>query len=210
MIFVLILLILTGCSSSSAAEPAPVIDNNAAETPFDNTVEEMPQENTAAESAQTAEQYTEEYELTFEDFDFYDDLIYSGIPEEAYYPALKYVEGEWKYDLIFRYDSSDGYYFEEIGFADLSLDYDREVMIVVLHPRMANDGFESWPESDEEIGYEPFEGGFDENGNLRLYGNNAVVDVENYYAWEGREYILGTLWVSEEDFATVVMFRGQN
>ena len=149
-------------------------------------------------------------DLSFEDFDFYYDLMYYGIPEEAYFPALKYAEGSWKYDLKIRYDSSDGYMFDEIGYADLTIDRERGALVVTLHPRLASDGYEVWPESDEEVGYEPFDGGFDENGALKLIGNYCVLYVENYYAYEGREYMLGTLWMSEDSFADFLMMRGQN
>ena len=151
-----------------------------------------------------------EDDLSFDNFDFYYDIMSNGIPEDAYYPSLKYAEGQWKYDLIFRYDSSEGYYYEEIGYADLSLNYDKETVIIELHPRMANDAVEAWPLSDEEVGYEPFEGGFDENNVLRIIGNNAVINPTDYYASSGREYMIGTLWVSEEDFGTFLLMRGQN
>ena len=152
----------------------------------------------------------ENNDLSFEDFDFYYDIMYGGIPEDAYYPSLKYAEGQWKYDLIFRYDSSDGYYYEEIGYADLSLNYDKETVIIELHPKMANDGYEAWALTDADVGYEPFEGGFDENNALKIIGNNAVINPTEYYFSSGREYMIGTIWISEEDFGTFLLTRGQN
>ena len=148
-------------------------------------------------------------DLSFDDFAFYGDLYYNGVPKDAYYPAIMYAEGEWKYDLQIRYDSSDGYYFEEIGYADFILDYDKEVIVLKLHPRLAQDGYEVWEEDDDSVGYEPFEG-LPKDGALPMYGNDCVLHIGEYYAYEGREYIYGTLWMSEEDSAVFLMYRGQN
>ena len=57
---------------------------------------------------------------------------------------------------------------------------------ITLHPRLASDGYEVWEESDEEIGYELFAGGFDENDNIRLEGNSCVMMLKYYYAYEGK------------------------
>jgi hypothetical protein len=217
----LVLMLLAGCSSSAASEKeagdvreTTVIDPEEKADAFSRSIDSAPlsEENDADVVYESiARDYSQYSELSFEDFDFYGDVMYNGVPEDAYFPTLSYGTGEWKYDLIFVYDSSvDGYYFEEIGYADLELDYDKETVIITLHPRLANDGFEVWEESDEEIGYEPFEGGFDENDELLMYGNYAVLNPHFYYAWEGREYFIGTLWVSEEDSGVFLMTRGQD
>lgn len=221
IIFLLLCMILSGCASSgtvseekgdnlidlsenveAAPSPGPfdrntlgLIDDDVTRDHFHNQDRETIPDNANG--------------LSFEDFDFYYDIMYDGVPEEAYFPAVKYAEGLWKYDLIFRFDSSDGAYFEEMGYAEFKIDYDTEQITVVLHPRMANDGYEAWPESDAEVGYEPFEGGFDADDNLRLYGNDAVLDCLAYYAYSGREYFYGDLWLSEEVFGTFLMTRGQ-
>ncbi|MBQ6559850.1 MAG: hypothetical protein IJL85_03370 [Erysipelotrichaceae bacterium] len=184
-------------SQSSEAIPEP----DASAGDFDNTIGDPQQENTPAIQGE---------ELSFEDFDFYYDIMYYGIPEEAVYPAIKYAEGEWKYNLAFRYDTTQGFYYDELGYAELDLDYDKQTMIIQLHPRIGNDGDESWPTDDAEVAYQPFEGGFDENNSLRLYGNDAVIDVRHYYACEGREYFVAEMWISEEEYGIFLMTRGQN
>ena len=220
IIFLLTFMVLAGCSSTeTASEPEegdtialPAADETA-EDPFNRNTLGIIDEDVTRDHFhnQDRERVPSTADgLLFEDFDFYYDIMYDGIPEEAYYPAVKYAEGIWKYDLIYREDTSTGgSYFEEIGYAELEVDYDKEEIIITLHPRLANDGYEAWEESDEEIGYEPFGGGFDEEGNLRLYGNNCVLDCENYYAYSGREYFTGTLWLSEEQFFVFLMTRGQ-
>ena len=220
IIFLLICMVLAGCSSADTASEAaedntivlPAEETDLSADPFNRNllgvvVEDVTRDHFHNQDRETVPETADN--LKWEDFDFYYDIMYDGIPEEAYYPSAKYAEGIWKYDLIFRYDSSDGYYFEEMGYAEFAIDYDKEEIIITLHPRMANDGYEAWPESDAEIGYEPFGGGFDDEGNLRLYGNNAVLDCQNYYAYSGREYFTGELWLSEEDFGTFLMTRGQ-
>ena len=220
IIFLLICMILAGCSSTgTASEPEegdtialPAADELKEDPLNRNTMgivdEDLTRDHFHNKDRETVPNTADN--LNWEDFDFYYDIMYDGVPEEAYFPAVKYAEGLWKYDLIFRYDSStDGYYFEEMGYAELGVDYDKDEINITLHPRMANDGNEAWPESDEEIGYEPFGGGFDADGNLRLYGNNAVIDCQYYYTYSGREYFIGELWISEEDFGMFLMTRGQ-
>ena len=209
VIIIMILLVLYGCASSSSAAPEPVQAADESE-PFNNTIEVMPDdEDTTADILPEEDKYEyQDKELTFgfDDFGFYEE----GVPEDVNYPSLKYAEGEWKYDLRFREETFTGYYFDELGYAVLTLDYDRETVKIVLHPKLGSDGFELWDESDETVGYEPFEGGFDENDELRLLGNNAVLYPEYYYAYEGREYFISSLWLSEEEYGMLLMFRGQN
>ncbi|MCR5095178.1 MAG: hypothetical protein K6A70_00370 [Erysipelotrichaceae bacterium] len=146
-------------------------------------------------------------DLSLHDFDFYYDLMNTGIPADADYPALLYAEGDWRYDFIIRKENADGFYYEEIGYSELLIDYDKETVQIILHPRLANDGFEAWLLSDEEIGYEPFDGGFDENDVLKLIGNNCVLTPTHYYRSGGKEYFIGDLWMSEQDSALFMMTR---
>ncbi|MBQ6478613.1 MAG: hypothetical protein IJI44_04500 [Erysipelotrichaceae bacterium] len=222
ILFLLIAMILTGCASSAGnTEPVNGTDTIALpeevetiEDPFSRNTQGEYDEDVTRDHFHNKDRETVPESadgLLFEDFDFYYDIMYDGVPEDAYFPAVKYAEGLWKYDLIFRYDSStDGYYYEEMGYAELGVDYDRDQIIITLHPRMANDGYEAWPTSDREVGYEPFAGGFDENDNLRLYGNDAVIDCQYYYAYSGREYFISEIWISEEDFGMLLLTRGQN
>ena len=201
-LFCLIALVfaLGACSSSAAgaAEPAGnMADDPAPDKDISQGIEDMDMPS------------IDDGSLRFDDFDFYESLLIDGIPSDAYYPSLKYAEGTWKYDLRIRYDSDDGYQFDEIGYADLALDYDREVVIITLHPRMAQDGYEAY-EEDDSVGYEPFEGGFDDDGNLKMIGNDCVLYITQYYDYGGQEFILGTIWFSEESFGDFIMVRGQN
>ncbi|MBQ2584168.1 MAG: hypothetical protein II568_03230, partial [Erysipelotrichaceae bacterium] len=86
--------------------------------------------------------------------------------------------------------------------------YDREIISLSLHPRLASDGYEVWEESDEEVGYKPFEG-LPENYGIKLIGNDCVLWIGEYYAYEGREYVYGELYMSEENYVVFLMIRGQ-
>ena len=76
-------------------------------------------------------------------------------------------------------------------------------------PKYAGDGYELYPETDEGVGYEPFTGGFDENGALKLSGNHVVLYITNYFAWSGREYVMAESWYSEESYGIFLLTRGQ-
>ena len=142
----------------------------------------------------------------FADFiDFYD----FGVPEDAEFPSLKYAKGEWKYYLDLLDPDTGDAIFAELGFADLSLNVRKETVIINLHPRLDGDNYELYPVTDEEIGYDLFEGGFDDDGALRLSGNDVILYITDYFAYSGREYIMGETWYSEEDYGIFLMTRGQ-
>ncbi len=224
-ILALLCLILSACSSSQASsasyapnESVPVSEDTLQyeeNDPFSQSSEVIPQAEPQQQPAaddipQGIEDfYSGQDEVAFEDFDFFMDYMYYGAPEDAYFPAVKYAAGTWKYNLLFRYDSSSLYY-DELGHADISIDYDKDTLILVLHPELGNDGYESWPMTDADAGYEPYEGGFDENDNLRLYGNDAVLDVQSYYDSQGREFFVSQIWISEEESGYLLLVRGQN
>ena len=149
--------------------------------------------------------------LNYEYFDeFYGQLMYEGLPEDRVPEPLKQANGVWKYNIKIRNDSSSGSLFDEIGYAEMSVNGSSDPPItIILHPRYASDGIEIWPETDGEVGYEPYSGGFDENENIKLIGNNCVLQPEYFYAYEGREYLYGKLWMSEESFGDFMMIRGQ-
>lgn len=202
------MLILSGCAAKTASAP----DDSAS----DFAVETL---DLSPEQTEEGTEYTRSFsdELGAFDgslnFDYFDDVygfIYEGFPEDAYYPSVSYATGTWKYIMDIRYDSSEGYYFAEIGYADFSIDYDKELIIIDLHPRIDQDGFEAWEVSDEEIGYEAFEGGIDEDGGLKLIGNDVVLYFTDYFASGGREYLYGNIYLSEEDSGYFFMVRGQD
>ena len=221
IVFLLLCLILAGCAPSQTVSDdagdglidlSENVETEPEYGPFDRNILGVVDDSVSRDHFHNTDRETipnNADNLNWEDFDFYYDIMYDGIPEDVYYPAVKYAEGLWKYDLIIREDSSDGYYFEEMGYSEFAIDYDKEEISITLHPRIANDGYEAWSESDEEVGYEPFDGGFDDEGNLYLYGNDAVLDCLYYYAYSGREYFIGQLWLSEEVFGMFLMTRGQ-
>ena len=148
--------------------------------------------------------------LHFEHFDTYYRLIGQfGLPEDIVREPLGNANGVWKYSLRFN-DGSSGSLFNEIGYAEMAVhNNDSPPVMIVLHPRLASDGYEVLEESDEETGYEPFGGGLDENNSMKLTGNDCVLVLEQFFAYEGREYLTGTLWMSEESSAAFLMVRGQ-
>lgn len=150
--------------------------------------------------------------LRFEDFDnLYGQITYEGTPADKVLVPLGNANGVWKYNLKIRSETSSGIsYFDELGYAEMSVhNNDDPPVRIILHPRLASDGYESWSETDEEVGYEPFGGRYDENDNLKLTGNDCVLLLKEYYAYEGREYLIAELWMSEEEHADFLMMRGQ-
>ena len=149
-------------------------------------------------------------DLSFDDFAFYNEVYEQGIPDGAYYPETKYAAGSWKYELfVYKQGSYDTDYLE-LGYADLNIDEKSKAAALTLHPRIGNDGHESYPVNDEEAGYKPFEGELDELSGLTFNGNGLDLYLNYYYAYEGREYIIGSLMKSSDLFAEILMIRGQN
>lgn len=151
-------------------------------------------------------------DLSFSDFDFLEDWMYTGIPEDVYYPYASYMPGEWKYRLYYQYDADASGYtsvFNEIGFADIDIDFDNAVFYINLHPKFGNDGYETW--EAEDSGYSTFAGGFEGDGvKLIDQEEELILYIYSYFAYEGREYIYATMYISEEDYAMTVFTRGQN
>lgn len=160
-------------------------------------------------STASAGSYSGEGEVSPSDFAEFSSFYSDGIPSDAEYPALKYAEGSWKYYLDMQDAETGGVRFNEFGLADLSLNRGKETAVITLHPRMAGDGYELYPENEEEVGYEPFEGGLDERGALRLAGNDVILYITAYFAWSGREYVMGEIWYSEESSGLFLLTRGQ-
>ncbi|MBR4469999.1 MAG: lipoprotein [Erysipelotrichaceae bacterium] len=234
IVLLFIVLLLTGCSSSDAGavqkdedhfadvilQPAQgddVLSRFATGIQKEEAAEEtliaLPGIHVETNVSGSNDGFFDPSKLSFEDFDeLYGQMMYEGIPEDVVYLPLKNANGVWKYDLKIRYDSSvDGYMFDELGYVEMSVDGRNDPPIsIVLHPRLAAfDAYEVYPETDEEVGYEPFAGGIDDDNLIRLFGNDCVLCPEYYYAYEGREYLIATLWMSEEDFGNFMMIRGQ-
>ena len=183
-----LLMMLCGCASSSVSESLQGNGQNDQSDLFDAG------------------------KLSFEYFDeFYAQLMYEGLPEDRTSIPLGNANGIWKYDLKIRRDSSvDGYLFDELGYAEMSVhNSDDPPVKIVLHPRFASEGNEIREETDEEVGYEPFGGVFDENNVLKLTGNDCVLVLERYYEWQGKEYLSGRNDVAfgEEESGSFMMIR---
>ena len=224
--FILLLTLLisvTACSSSSGAAAAPAPSDNVPILPIDDsddgtvTITDPDDDwyyDTGDEPYPIGDIpqgiYEDSSELSFDDFAFYDEVYYQGIPDGAYYPETQYAAGSWKYELYvyeqYGYDVS----FAELGYADLYIEEDSGATMLTLHPRLGNDGYESFPETDEEVGYEPFTGELDDYTGLVFSGNGLDLYFSYYYAYEGREYIIGSLWSSNDLIAGFLMVRGQN
>ena len=208
MLCLVALMMISGCSQSSAAEGTTKTQTIEVDTKSEVF-------NKALANEEGIDLTNRDYgqglvaangNPSFEDFDWFEDLIYGGFPEGRYYPKLKYIEGIWKYRIrLIRDSSTDGYMYDEIGIGDLTLDYENVELIINLHPQMARDAFEVWPIEEGEINYEEFRGGFNQNGGLTLLGNNLQVDIEHYYEYEGNEYITGAIY-KDGDFLCDIMF----
>ncbi|MBQ3376099.1 MAG: hypothetical protein IJG49_06780 [Erysipelotrichaceae bacterium] len=183
IIILLVMLMITGCGSSRASEPSP--GNNNQNTDYNVS------------------------ELSFEEFeDFYAQIMYEGLPEDRTNLALGNADGLWRYDLKINRD--DGM-FDELGFAQMTVDNNADPRIqIVLHPRIARYGEDFFEETDDDTGYEPFGGDFDENRELKLTGNDCVLVIKRYYMWQGKEYLIATMWLSEEESGDFMMVRGQS
>ncbi len=226
----LILLLCSACSSSSAADYGPGTDtgNSSGDfiiapqadddesdpgtaTPVEDTIQSDPvidDQGSYVQNVDPAE--FDVSRLHYEDFDeFYGQVMYEGLPDDRVHEPLGNANGVWKYNYKLRNDQSEGSLFDELGYVEMSVHNENDPPVsIILHPRFASDGFEIYEESDD-VGYEPFGGGFDEDNNIKLTGNNCVLLLKEFYTYEGREYLLAELWLSEEMSATFMMMRGQ-
>ncbi len=213
LIFVTSCLLFVGCKTASASladrtlkgnssnSSAPVKAIAGGQTSLFSAANRI-KENVADRSAGSILDLQQEGSLSTNDFTFFDNVIANGIPSDAEFPAVMYAEGEWKYCM--RVSG-----FEELGYADMGIDYNREVLILTLHPRWISDGYESYPETDEEVGYDPFEGTIEDDGVLHMPGNNVDLCIEAYYAYSGREYMLGGIYANNQYYGDFMMTRGQ-
>ena len=148
--------------------------------------------------------------INFNDFiNYVHSIIDNPVPANVTFPAVKYIEGSWTYCMIAETQYT-GFDFNEIGYADISLNYEKETMIIVLHPRIGHSGYEIYPETDDMVNYLPFEGGQRNNGSFVLDDNDGLMMAVNYYYVDGgREFVWADLYLSETEYARVLFFRGQ-
>lgn len=198
----LTLMLAAGCAAP--ATETKVYDGGNAE---DLVITPQPDESAAADPGEF-----DLSRLSFEEFDeFYGSLPQDGLWDGIIREPLGNANGVWRYNLQFNNVSGGSGMLYEIGFAEVSVDNnDDPPVVIVLHPRLASDGSEIWEESDQSLHYEAFGGGLDENYNMKLTGNDCVLVLEQFFAYEGREYLMGTLWLSEETTAPFLLIRGQD
>ncbi|MBO4358917.1 MAG: hypothetical protein J5796_03860 [Erysipelotrichaceae bacterium] len=213
--------LLTSCSNSSSADTGSSSgpENSSSVSSDDPTTSDNsdngnnPAENEPApviDDDVSQGTYADGSELSFDEFAFYYEVYEQGIPEGAYYPETQYAAGSWRYELFVYEQGSYNVSYLELGYADLDIEERSKTATLTLHPRIGNDGYESYPVTDEGVGYEPFDGGLDEYSGLILNGNGLDLYLSYYYAYEGREYIIGSLFKSSDLFAGLLMIRGQD
>lgn len=212
-VLLLVLLISTGGCSSSSADSG---SNESIPAPSGDSVKEPEPSDAGDEPAPVIDGdvsqgiYTEGSELSFDEFDFYDEVYENGIPDGAYYPEMTYAAGNWRYELFVYKEGTYDTGYLEVGYADLDVDEGSKAATLSLHPRISSDGYESYPMTDEDAGYEIFDGGLNEYSGLTFYGNGLDLYLSYYYAYEGREYIIGSLYKSNVLVAGLLLVRGQN
>ena len=211
----LIVSLLAACSNSNSAETDTPSDseNSAGSVTPDNPVsgDDSDDNDKPVNNNDIPQGISEDgSDLSFDDFAFYYEVYEKGIPEGAYYPETQYAAGSWRYELFVYQEGSYDTSYLELGYADLNIDEKSKAATLTLHPRIGNDGYESYPVTDEEIGYEPFDGELDELSGLIFNGNGLDLYLNYYYAYEGREYIIGSLFRSSNLFAGILMIRGQD
>ena len=208
----LVLLVLCGCSSANTADDptrsADVVatfdESTLSRKNTEGTRQADYKENLISKSADISRENTEF--LAF--IESVKDILYSETPEDAYYPAVKYAEGQWMFVLVGD-ENNFGAVVNEIGLADFSINYQTEEFTIELHPRLLNYQDELYEEDDESAGYLPFTGGFEGDG-IKLYdGDGLIFYLYSYYDYEGCEYLIGELWQAEEAYLDFLMFRGQ-
>lgn len=180
IIILLVLLMVTGCGQSPAPEPSPGEDYDISK-------------------------------LSFEEFDeLYGQMMYEGLPEDRTNLAVINASGTWKYNIKIRNNSFGGGMFDELGYAEMVVSTKSDPRVqITLHPRLVAEGDSTREKTDEEGGYEPFGGDFDENRRLKLSGNDCVLEIKYYYSWNGKEYLIATMWFSEEETGDFMMIRDQ-
>ncbi len=177
------------------AVTAPVQDPDPTALPSPTPEPETPKENTRTD-------------VTPDDFAMIRGILSSGIPQDAEYRTMKYAVGEWKYCMEITFPDDGGIY-QEYGFADLSLDYDRQEVVILPHPRLGGDAYELYPMKDSDAGYMPFSGGRDESGAVKLIGNDAVIYLIRYFTYSGTDFIEAEIWLSEETSGQFLMTKPQ-
>ncbi|HAE15232.1 MAG TPA: hypothetical protein DCG51_01665 [Erysipelotrichaceae bacterium] len=142
----------------------------------------------------------------FDDFLFYEDDVYdNGIPDGAVLREAGYIGGEWKYCMTFNRTIPGEERIDEIGTAEVS--FSEQGAQLILHPQYIRYGNDVMPETEEEVGYEPFSGTWDPEY-IDLSDGGIAIGLGPYYSYEGRDYVLGNIVVRESGmFGDVLLVR---
>ncbi len=142
----------------------------------------------------------------YEGFDeFYKQVRQKDFPKDLRREPLVKANGEWRYNLRIN-----GTSFDERGYAVVSVhDQNDPPVCITLHPNLISENGMSFIVSDEDAAYEPFAGGRIENSEMKLDGNNCLMTLKQFYAYEGKEYLLANLLLPNKQKATVMMIRGK-
>ena len=189
--------------------PDPTAEPAAAYTPA-TTVAAQIEESKAEE--QTPEQVDDipqgipspDGDPTFEEFTFYDTILETGVPEDAFMMSAGMTGGQWKYCLIFNYYPEQGERFDEVGLAELTLTGDSAVL--KLHPQLERYSDEVYRVDEAEIGYADFTGTWDDD-QISLQGNNSTVTFWPYYETDGKQYVLGAIVNNEGNLGHLILVR---
>ena len=215
LVLLLIAFMVCGCSTAKTEE-----GNNTSEiivTPTENTGDEGALKANTTKRTLTfggSPDRSLSTDITRENNDFLqliayiEDVLYGDIPQNADYPAVKYLPGEWIY-CICGYENNFGSHFYDLGYAELDMELQQDVMNIELRPRLYWEADEIYPEEDSAEGNPVYSGtrvASDSYYALEDYYGN-ILCVYCYYRYNGMEYVMAELWVSEESYADVLLYR---
>ena len=217
LVLMLIAFMLCGCSSAKSEE-----QENTTEivvTPTENVEEEGAlKSNTTVRTltfggspdrSNAPKDIVRENNEFLQLINFIEGVLYGDVPENAEYPAVKYLPGEWIY-CICGDETNFGTKFYDLGFGNFEYTNDGDVITITLHPRLYWEADELYPEDDGETDGAIFSGTrVAENRYYALEDYfSDILAVYCYYRYEGMEYVLAEFWVSEESYADVLFYRG--
>ena len=214
LVLILIAFMVCGCSSAKTEEP----EGNTTEivvTPTENVeVEGSLKSNTdvrtltfggTPDRSNAPKQITRENNEFMQLINFVEGVIYGDIPEDAEYPAVKYLPGEWIY-CICGYESNFGMNFYDLGQADFDYQNQGDEMTVTMNPKLYWEADEIMQEDSEPIVFNGTRVAKDSYYALADELSN-ILCIYCYYKYENLEYVLAELWVSEESYADVLFYR---
>ena len=141
----------------------------------------------------------------FSEFLFYEeDVLLNGVPEDALMESAGQMSGDWKYCMIFNLHPEEGERFDEIGLADVI--FGENSAEILLHPQKDRYEDEVSPVREEEIGYEPFTGTWD-NELISVQGNQSTITIWPFYEYEGKQIMLGAIVNRQGNLGHLIFLR---